>query len=188
MVLEQFASLDVEILSLTQVRIPNCQSMSNLLQPFAAHPLCQIQLSVRIMTVADSMMQMLRFGRHAVYDRGLILKSARMIQREVRSDNLLSARVELATRHVADSKLCGNMQLPKRLARRLMDLQFLPHIVVTNPFIKRVSSLDPHLTLTICFSYRPLDSYHARLLHDRQDYLPFAQPQLHKDAVCTCKN
>ena len=30
------------------------------------------------------------------------------------------------------------LQLPKRLARRLMDLQFLPYIVVTNPHIKRV--------------------------------------------------
>ena len=30
------------------------------------------------------------------------------------------------------------MQLPKRLARRLMDLQFLPYIVVTNPHIKKV--------------------------------------------------
>lgn len=30
------------------------------------------------------------------------------------------------------------MQLPKRLARRLMDLQFLPHILVKNPHIKRV--------------------------------------------------
>jgi Mitochondrial branched-chain alpha-ketoacid dehydrogenase kinase len=30
------------------------------------------------------------------------------------------------------------MQLSKRLARRLMDLQLLPFIVVTNPHIKRV--------------------------------------------------
>lgn len=30
------------------------------------------------------------------------------------------------------------VQLPKRLARRLMDLQFLPYIVVTNPHIKKV--------------------------------------------------
>ncbi len=29
-------------------------------------------------------------------------------------------------------------QLPKRLARRLMDLQFLPHIFVKNPHIRRV--------------------------------------------------
>lgn len=30
------------------------------------------------------------------------------------------------------------MQLPRRLARRLLDLQFLPHVVVTNPHIRRV--------------------------------------------------
>lgn len=29
-------------------------------------------------------------------------------------------------------------QLPRRLARRLLDLQFLPHVVVTNPHIRRV--------------------------------------------------
>ena len=29
-------------------------------------------------------------------------------------------------------------ELPKRLARRLMDLQLLPYIVVNNPNIKRV--------------------------------------------------
>lgn len=29
-------------------------------------------------------------------------------------------------------------QLPKRLARRLLDLQLLPYIVVTNPHIKKV--------------------------------------------------
>ena len=35
-------------------------------------------------------------------------------------------------------------QLPKRLARRLMDLQFLPHIVVTNPHIRRVYNAYHH--------------------------------------------
>ena len=30
------------------------------------------------------------------------------------------------------------MQLPKRLARRLLDLQLLPYIVVTNPHIGQV--------------------------------------------------
>ena len=36
------------------------------------------------------------------------------------------------------------LQLPKRLARRLMDLQFLPHIVVTNPHIRRVYNAYHH--------------------------------------------
>ena len=38
------------------------------------------------------------------------------------------------------------MQLPKRLARRLMDLQYLPHIVVINPHI-RFSPAARHLSL-----------------------------------------
>lgn len=29
-------------------------------------------------------------------------------------------------------------ELPRRLARRLLDLQLLPHIVVTNPHVTRV--------------------------------------------------
>lgn len=41
------------------------------------------------------------------------------------------------------------MQLPKRLARRLMDLQFLPHIVVTNPYIKRVYNAYHHAFNTL---------------------------------------
>lgn len=45
--------------------------------------------------------------------------------------------------HVAmqDHAYCychASSQLPKRLARRLLDLQLLPFIVVTNPHIKRV--------------------------------------------------
>ncbi|KAK9815106.1 hypothetical protein WJX73_007689 [Symbiochloris irregularis] len=68
-----------------------------------------------------SLSQMLQFGRRAVHDRTLILKSARMIQRE----------------------------LPKRLARRLMDLQFLPHIVVTNPHIKLVYDSYYHAFATL---------------------------------------
>ncbi len=36
------------------------------------------------------------------------------------------------------------MQLPKRLARRLMDLQFLPYLVVTNPNIKTVYNAYYH--------------------------------------------
>ncbi|KAK9845511.1 hypothetical protein WJX81_008336 [Elliptochloris bilobata] len=57
-----------------------------------------------------SLRQMLEFGKDAIYDKAKVLKSARHAQRE----------------------------LPKRLARRLMDLQFLPHIFVKNPHIKRV--------------------------------------------------
>lgn len=30
------------------------------------------------------------------------------------------------------------LQLPRRLARRLLDLQSLPHIVVTNPYVSQV--------------------------------------------------
>ena len=41
------------------------------------------------------------------------------------------------------------MQLPKRLARRLMDLQFLPYIVVTNPHIKRVYDAYYHAFNTL---------------------------------------
>ncbi|EFJ48498.1 pyruvate dehydrogenase kinase [Volvox carteri f. nagariensis] len=57
-----------------------------------------------------SLRQMLSFGRNAWDDPGKILKSARYVQRE----------------------------LPRRLARRLMDLQLLPYIVVANPHIKKV--------------------------------------------------
>lgn len=57
-----------------------------------------------------SLQQMLDFGKQALSDSGLVLKSARHVQRE----------------------------LPKRLARRLMDLQLLPYIVVTNPYIRKV--------------------------------------------------
>ena len=41
------------------------------------------------------------------------------------------------------------MQLPKRLARRLMDLQFLPYIVVTNPHIKKVYDSYQHAFETL---------------------------------------
>jgi [3-methyl-2-oxobutanoate dehydrogenase (acetyl-transferring)] kinase len=43
----------------------------------------------------------------------------------------------------------ANVQLPKRLARRLMDLQFLPYIVVTNPHIKRVYDAYHHAFNTL---------------------------------------
>jgi [3-methyl-2-oxobutanoate dehydrogenase (acetyl-transferring)] kinase len=40
-------------------------------------------------------------------------------------------RVLASARHV-------HAQLPRRLARRLVDLQLLPHVVVSNPHIQRV--------------------------------------------------
>lgn len=57
-----------------------------------------------------SLKQMLNFGRSARTDPAKVLKSARFVQRE----------------------------LPKRLARRLLDLQLLPYIVVANPHIRKV--------------------------------------------------
>ncbi|MEW5315770.1 MAG: hypothetical protein WDW38_007176 [Sanguina aurantia] len=56
-----------------------------------------------------SLQQMLQFGTRST-DTDRVLKSARYAQREI----------------------------PKRLARRLLDLQLLPFIVVTNPHIKKV--------------------------------------------------
>jgi [3-methyl-2-oxobutanoate dehydrogenase (acetyl-transferring)] kinase len=38
---------------------------------------------------------------------------------------------------VLDSARFVQQELPKRLARRLMDLQLLPYIVVNNPNIKK---------------------------------------------------
>ena len=46
--------------------------------------------------------------------------------------------------HSFPAELLCMLQLPKRLARRLMDLQFLPHIVVTNPHIRRVYNAYHH--------------------------------------------
>lgn len=57
-----------------------------------------------------SLHKILNFGKDAWQDSTKVLKSARHAQRE----------------------------LPKRLARRLLDLQLLPFIVVTNPHIKKV--------------------------------------------------
>lgn len=59
---------------------------------------------------------LLNFGRDAWYDHSRVLDSARFVQAE----------------------------LPKRLARRLMDLQLLPYIVVNNPNIKRVYNAYYH--------------------------------------------
>ncbi|KAL4442411.1 hypothetical protein ABPG77_004995 [Micractinium sp. CCAP 211/92] len=60
--------------------------------------------------------QLLNFGRDAWYDQSRVLESARFVQAE----------------------------LPKRLARRLMDLQLLPYIVVNNPNIKKVYNAYHH--------------------------------------------
>lgn len=57
-----------------------------------------------------SLEQMLTIGRNVLSDPSKIIQSARFVQEE----------------------------LPKRLARRLLDLQLLPHLVVTNPHIQRV--------------------------------------------------
>mmetsp|Transcript_19272 Transcript_19272/g.34834 ORF Transcript_19272/g.34834 Transcript_19272/m.34834 type:complete len:588 (-) Transcript_19272:185-1948(-) len=56
-----------------------------------------------------SLKQMLEFGKQS-YNDDMLIKSAKYVHRE----------------------------LPIRLARRLLDLQLLPYIVVTNPHIKRV--------------------------------------------------
>ncbi|KAK9818127.1 hypothetical protein WJX72_007548 [[Myrmecia] bisecta] len=86
-------------------------------------------------TEALSLQQMLEFGRAALYDNTKILESARIVQRE----------------------------LPKRLARRLMDLQFLPYIVVTNPHIKRVYDAYYHTFDTII--QQPLVQTHTENEH-----------------------
>eukprot|EP00884_Botryococcus_braunii_P006717 jgi/Botrbrau1/16046/Bobra.7_2s0020.1 len=76
-----------------------------------------------------SLAEMLKFGRSAILDHGLLFESARMAQRE----------------------------LPKRLARRLMDLQFLPYIVVTNPHIKQVYDAHYHAFNTL-IQLKPVDT------------------------------
>eukprot|EP00891_Asterochloris_glomerata_P004487 jgi/Astpho2/4487/e_gw1.00067.401.1_t len=85
--------------------IEHQQFYSNVVQKAAMQPVETLSLR-----------QMLQFGRAAMYNERLLLKSARMTQRE----------------------------LPKRLARRLMDLQFLPHLVVINPHIKKVYDAYSH--------------------------------------------
>ncbi|EFN56714.1 hypothetical protein CHLNCDRAFT_21859, partial [Chlorella variabilis] len=63
-----------------------------------------------------TLQKLLNFGRDAWYDHSRVLDSARFVQQE----------------------------LPKRLARRLMDLQLLPFIVVHNPNIKKVYNAYYH--------------------------------------------
>ena len=65
--------------------------------------------------------QMLEFGQNAWADTSKLLASARWCQAE----------------------------LPKRLARRLLDLQLLPHLVVANPHIGRVYSSYYHAFNTL---------------------------------------
>lgn len=60
--------------------------------------------------MALSLQRLLDSGRSAALDASFVISNAREVQRE----------------------------LPRRLARRLLDLQLLPHIVVTNPHITRV--------------------------------------------------
>ncbi|GBF98531.1 pyruvate dehydrogenase kinase [Raphidocelis subcapitata] len=57
-----------------------------------------------------SLQRLLEGGRSAALDAGYVTANAREVQRE----------------------------LPRRLARRLLDLQLLPHLVVTNPHVNRV--------------------------------------------------
>ncbi|KAL4853660.1 [3-methyl-2-oxobutanoate dehydrogenase [lipoamide]] kinase [Chlorella vulgaris] len=63
-----------------------------------------------------TLQKLLNFGRDAWFDQSRVLDSARFAQQE----------------------------LPKRLARRLMDLQLLPYIVVHNPNIKKVYNAYYH--------------------------------------------
>lgn len=60
-----------------------------------------------------------------------------------------STALHLATWRPAECDHSLVVQLPKRLARRLMDLQFLPYIVVTNPHIKRVYDSYQHAFETL---------------------------------------
>lgn len=61
----------------------------------------------------------------------------------------ISTALHLAIWRPAECDLSLVLQLPKRLARRLMDLQFLPYIVVTNPHIKRVYDSYQHAFETL---------------------------------------
>lgn len=51
---------------------------------------------------------------------------------------ILPLQAWLQPNHAIDSAQYVQRELPKRLARRLLDLQLLPYIVVSNPHIKRV--------------------------------------------------
>eukprot|EP00873_Tetraselmis_striata_P016162 jgi/Tetstr1/436426/TSEL_025256.t1 len=73
--------------------------------------------------------KMLEFGLTVRKDRSQRLRSARYVQRE----------------------------LPRRLARRLMDLQLLPYIVVTNPHIRRVYDAYYHAFQTLRLQQPVLD-------------------------------
>ena len=80
---------------------------------------------------------MLEFGRAALYNNSFVLDSACRVQREVTNIKAMQAFQIFTNLPIA-------AQLPKRLARRLMDLQFLPYIVVTNPHIKKVYDSYQH--------------------------------------------
>ncbi|CAI6009980.1 unnamed protein product [Closterium sp. NIES-65] len=73
---------------------------------------------------ATTMQHMMQFGEQVLKDPSYLLRQARFVHRE----------------------------LPIRLAKRLMDLQFLPYIVVTNPHIKQVyDSYRRALDLLVAF-------------------------------------
>ncbi len=92
---------------------------------------------------------MLEFGRAALYNNSFVLDSACRVQREVRNLHFASCITQLVCTQLSSSLLSLFLQLPKRLARRLMDLQFLPYIVVTNPHIKRVYDSYQHAFETL---------------------------------------
>jgi hypothetical protein len=52
------------------------------------------------------------------------------------------------TRELIEMAVCP-LQLPKRLARRLMDLQYLPHIVVINPHIRCAHACQLHVQINV---------------------------------------
>lgn len=95
-----------------------------------------------------SLRQMLHFGRNAWDDPEKICKSARYVQRE----------------------------LPKRLARRLLDLQLLPYIVVTNPHIKKVYN-QYHVSFE---TFRRLPP--VRTLEENQEYTQILRQHLDQHA------
>ena len=88
---------------------------------------------------------MLDFGRDAMRDGTgeLLLKSARHVQTEV-CGRWYGGHTHTHTHSFFSSHTHTHTQLPKRLARRLMDLQLLPFIVVSNPHVRSVYDAYRH--------------------------------------------
>ena len=91
---------------------------------------------------------MLGFGKRASVDGSKILLSAQHVQTEVHISRLMLPASHLQPITLLLTLLL-RLQLPKRLARRLMDLQFLPYIVVTNPNIMKVYNAYFHAFTTL---------------------------------------